>query len=271
MASADSARALPGEQIVCPTAEVAARTLASRLTAHLRQRLNQVSAVHLALSGGSSATLLGSALAAEGELTTLAWSRIHVWMVDERCVPIDDPRLNYNLVRDTLLARVPLPLVNLHPMPVLAVDGAARYETDLLATWDGRAEPDERRLDAVVLGMGPDGHTASLFPGSPALDETQRLVVLNDGEHVVPPRPRMTMTYPLLNRARLIALLVTGASKRPALERALSNPHDLHALPVTGIVPAPGSNQLWCLDQDAAPAGLELSRTGDMGTTPVSG
>lgn len=270
-ASADPARALPGEQFVCPTAEAAARTLADRLTGHLKQRLVQVSAVHLALSGGSSAALLGSALAAGAILTALEWSHIHVWMVDERCVPDDDPRLNFNLVRDTLLAHVPLPLANLHPMPVLAKDGASRYETDLRAAWDGRAEPDERRLDAVVLGMGPDGHTASLFPASPALDETQRLVVLNDGAHVVPPRPRMTMTYALLNRARLIALLVTGASKKPALERALSGPPNQHSLPVTGIVPAPGSQQLWCLDQDAAPASLAPSRTGDMGTTPMSG
>lgn len=259
MASADSARTLPGELHVCPTAEDAARTLAARLTAHLRQQLARASTVHLALSGGSSATLLGAALAEGGGTTALAWSRVHVWMVDERCVADDDPRLNVNLLRDTLLARVPLPLSNLHPMPVLATDGAARYEAELRAAWDGRPELDDpwlddRRLDAVVLGMGPDGHTASLFPASPALDETQRLVVLNDGEQVVPPRPRMTMTYPLLNRARLIALLVTGASKRPALERALSSPPDLHALPVTGIVPAPGSKMLWCLDQDAAPA-----------------
>jgi 6-phosphogluconolactonase len=250
-------RALPGEQIVCPTAEAAARTLAARLASHLRQRLDRVSVAHLALSGGSSALLLGSALAAESPLPASAWLRIHVWMVDERCVPDDDPRLNFNLVRDTLLARVPLPFANLHPMPVLAEDGAARYESDLRVALAARAEPEDGRLDAVVLGMGPDGHTASLFPESPALDESRRLVVLNDGAHVMPPRPRMTMTYPLLNRARLIALLVTGASKQPALARALSNPHDLHGLPVTGIVPAPGSKLLWCLDREAAPAGLE--------------
>jgi 6-phosphogluconolactonase len=264
-------RALPGEQIVCPTAEAAAQTLAARLTGHLRQRLDRVSAVHLALSGGSSATLLGTALAEGGVLTAQEWSRIHVWMVDERCVPDDDPRLNFNLVRDTLLAGTPLPLANLHPMPVLADDGAARYEADLRTALAARTEREKGRLDAVILGMGPDGHTASLFPASPALDEAQRLVVLNDGAHVVLPRPRMTMTYPILNRARLIALLVTGASKKPALERALAGLLDFHDLPILGILPAPGSKQLWCLDQDAAPAGLEPGGTGDVGTTPVSG
>jgi len=271
MASSSATRmhALPGEQIVCPTAEQAARRLAERLTDHLRRRLNLVSAVHLALSGGSSTTLLASAHAEAEPLPASAWSRIHVWMVDERCVSDDDPRLNFNLVRDALLAGTPLPSANLHPMPVLEAHGAARYEADLRAALAERPSVEDRRLDAVVLGMGADGHTASLFPESPALDEDQRLVVLNDGDRVMPPRPRMTMTYPLLNRACWIALLVTGASKRPALERVLTTPRDFHALPITGIVPAPGSRLLWCLDQAAAPTGLWA--TGDMDTTTVSG
>jgi 6-phosphogluconolactonase/glucosamine-6-phosphate isomerase/deaminase len=147
---------------------------------------------------------------------------------------------------------------------VLQSDGAKRYESDLQAALDARPESDDRRLDAVVLGMGADGHTASLFPESPALDEHKHLIVLNDGDRVLPPRPRMTMTYALLNRAYLIALLVTGESKKPALERAASGNLDFHALPVTGIIPAPGSRLLWCLDQDAAPAA-------DRSTTPMSG
>jgi len=255
---------LRGEQVVRPTTEEAAGILAARLAAHLAQRLAVVSTAHLALSGGSSAKLLGAALSAETALTASQWSRIHVWMVDERCVPADDPRLNFNLVRNSLLARIPLPSANLHPMPVLQVDGAARYEAALRAALDLRPDSDGRRLDAVVLGMGADGHTASLFPESPALDECKRLIVLNDGDRVLPPRPRMTMTYALLNRAYLIALLVTGASKKPALERAASGNFDFHALPVTGIIPAQGSRLLWCLDQDAAPAA-------DKTTTPMSG
>ena len=260
---------LRGEQRVCPTPEEAARVLAARLSAHLGQRLAGFSTVHWALSGGSSAKLLGPALAVEGFLSASQWSRMHVWMVDERCVSDDDPRLNFNLVRDALLAGTPLPSANLHPMPVLEAHGAARYEADLRAALAERPSVEDRRLDAVVLGMGADGHTASLFPESPALDEDQRLVVLNDGDRVMPPRPRMTMTYPLLNRACWIALLVTGASKRPALERVLTTPRDFHALPITGIVPAPGSRLLWCLDQAAAPTGLWA--TGDMDTTTVSG
>jgi len=210
-----------------------------------------VSTAHLALSGGSSATLLGAALAELVLLSASEWSRIHLWMVDERCVDHDDPRLNANLIRDAVVASVPMPAANLHPMPVLQTDGAERYEAALRAAFAGRLGGD-RRLDAVVLGMGPDGHTASLFPESAALDERERFVVLNDGDRVMPPRPRMTMTYPMLNSAHLIALLVTGASKRSALKEVEQNPLDFHALPVVGLVPAPDSHLLWFLDRDAA-------------------
>ena len=270
--SADHAvgiRGLRGEQFVSPTAEDAARVLAASLAEHLKERLAMVSVAHLALSGGSSAKLLGSALATENALSASEWSRIHVWMVDERCVAEDDPRLNFSLIRRALIPSVPLPSANLHPMPVLATDGAIRYEVELRDALDARQDMADRRLDAVVLGMGTDGHTASLFPGTPALDEREHLVVLNDGDRVASPRPRMTMTYPLLNRAYLIAL--TGASKRTALEQAAVTPEDFHSWPVAGVVPAAGSRLLWFLDRDAAPEDTEARGMGDASATLVSG
>ena len=219
-----------------------------------------VQVVHLALSGGSSATLLGAALAEAAALSASDWSRIHVWMVDERCVANDDPRLNFNLVRSALLANVPLPPDHLHPMPVLdVINGAYHYEIELRAALAERRDLAERRLDAVVLGMGADGHTASLFPGSPALAEQERMIVLNDGDRVTSPRPRMTMTYPLLNRAHLIALLVTGESKKAALERAAAAPSDIAGCPVVGVVPDIGSRLLWFLDREAAAQGPNAS------------
>jgi 6-phosphogluconolactonase/glucosamine-6-phosphate isomerase/deaminase len=101
--------------------------------------------------------------------------------------------------------------------------------------------------------MGPDGHIASLFPNSPALDEQVSSVVVNDGDTVTPPRPRMTMTYPVLNRARLIALLVTGAGKRPALTTLASGTANFRSLPVAGVTPRPDSEMIWYLDRAAAP------------------
>jgi 6-phosphogluconolactonase len=259
----ESIRGLPGEQIVSASDNAAALLLAARLADHLRRRLAVVSCAHLALSGGSSATLLGAALAEIVPLSASEWSRIHVWMVDERCVAPDDPRLNATLLRDAVVAHIPLPAANFHPMPVLQVDGADLYQVELRAALATRPDSD-RRLDAVVLGMGSDGHTASLFPGSAALDERNRLVTLNDGDRVTPPRPRMTMTYPLLGGAHLIALLVTGASKHWALKQAAQSPSDFHVLPVVGLVPGPDSRLLWFLDRAAA-ADSDTSTTGMSG------
>jgi 6-phosphogluconolactonase len=267
--AADPLRGLRGERIVSPSAEAAAQLLAVRLADHLRQRLTLVRAAHLALSGGSSTKLLASALITESSLAALDWSRIHVWLVDERCVPADDPRLNANLVREALVAHLPLPAINFHPMPVQESQGAAHYEAELRAAFADRPVAEDRQLDAVVLGMGADGHTASLFPNSPALEEHDRLIALNDGDRVTVPRPRMTMTYPLINGARFIALLVTGASKRAALGRVASSPFDFRTLPVTGIGPAPGASLLWCLDRDAASAAHQTP--GDTSPTTLSG
>lgn len=244
---------LRGETRVCPTAEQAADALADRLVRQVMQRLKAAPLVHLALSGGSSGALFCDTLANRRELSLAEWLRIHVWMVDERCVPDDDPRLNFTLIRDRLAPRVPVPSANLHPMPVLDAAGAATYDRNLTSALAAPAYGGH--LDAVVLGVGPDGHTASLFPRSPALNEKIRRVVVNDGDMVTPPRPRMTLTYPVLNNARLIAVLATNANKRPALAQLASGANDLHSLPIAGLVPSDHSEMAWFLDQEAAPIG----------------
>lgn len=244
---------LPGEERISATAERAAVALADRLVRHLTSRLRTAPAVHLALSGGSSGALFCDVLADRRELSMSEWLRIHVWMVDERCVPDDDPRLNFALIRDRLAPRVPVPSANLHPMPVLDADGATAYEAKLASALAPPAFGG--CLDAVVLGVGSDGHTASLFPRSPALVERTRMVVVNDGDTVTPPRPRMTLTYPPLNSARLIAVLATGASKGPALAKLASGANDLHSLPIAGIIPSNHSELAWFVDEEAAHPG----------------
>jgi len=242
-----------GEQHVCATAEECAAQLAALLVQHLRRRLASTAQVHLALSGGSSGRLLCAALTRGDGLHAAEWARTHVWMVDERWVAADDPRLNFTVISERLALHVPLPARNLHPMPVMQLDGAARYERELRLALGERSELREQRLDAVVLGMGGDGHTASLFPRTEALDERERWIVLNDGDGVTPPRPRMTMTFPLLNHALLVALLVTGAGKQEAVGRAAGAAEDHHTLPVAGVAPTEGGRLLWYLDRAAVP------------------
>jgi 6-phosphogluconolactonase len=192
-------------------------------------------------------------LEAKSRLSSQEWSRVHLWMVDERCVPDDDPQLNFPLIRDGVAAPLSIPIANLHAMPVLRRNGHREYEHAITLALSVRS-PADRRLDAVVLGMGPDGHTASLFPQSPALDEAERWVVFNDGARVVPPRPRMTLTYPALNSAHLIVLLVTGAAKRDALAKTAARTSEFDLWPVAGLSPQSDARMLWCLDRAALQA-----------------
>jgi 6-phosphogluconolactonase len=238
-------RGLHGQLVIEASPESVAQRLADDIVHSLRQRLEEAGTAHLALSGGVSPKGLYQLLATDARYAARDWARTHLWLVDERCVPDGDPRLNFAMIRSALIDKVPIPPAQVHPMPVGLADGDLRYEEDLRrALADGR-------LDVAVLGMGPDGHTASLFPYSPALDEHQRWVRFNDGEHVLAPRPRMTLTYPILCAARFLAVLVTGASKHAALLAAARSPDDLHTFPIVGIRPAADSQLLWYLDRAA--------------------
>jgi len=215
---------------------------------------------HVALSGGSTPEPFYMRLVTDPRYRAMPWERTHLWIVDERRVPEDDPRCNYRMIRETLADHVPLRTRQRHPMPVLADDPASLYEAELRRIVDPNAKVP--RLDFVLLGMGDDTHTASLFPHSPAIHEREKLVAVNAGEHVTPP-DRVTMTFPLLNAARRLAVLVTGAKKAAALRRVESQLQtagpDPVAVPITGIQPGtanvgdalPG-DLTWYLDAPAA-------------------
>ena len=249
MSAQDDLRGLRGRLAIEASAEAAAKHLADDLVRTLQQRICETGTVHLALSGGSSPQGLYQLLAEDARYARSDWAHTHLWLVDERCVPHNDPNLNFATILSVLVDKVPIPPAQVHPMPVALPDGDRRYEGDLRRAL---AEAGGGRLDGAVLGMGPDGLTASLFPDSPALDERQAWVRFNDGERVLAPRPRMTLTYPVLCAARFLAVLVTGASKHAALLDAARAPDDLHALPITGIRPAHDSSLVWYLDRAAA-------------------
>ncbi len=165
-----------------------------------------------ALSGGRTPWLMLRALAA----LRLPWDRVHVAQVDERVAPADDPDRNLTHLRDTLLARAPLRPEQIHAMPVEApdLDAAAGRYADTLREIAGSPPV----LDLVHLGLGPDGHTASLVPGDPVLDVVDVDVALTG---VYQGRRRMTLTYPILNRARSILWVVTGGDKAEMLARLI--------------------------------------------------
>lgn len=213
---------------------------------------------HVALSGGSTPEPFYIRLVTDPRFRGLPWQDTHVWIVDERRVPEDHEKSNYKMIRETLIDHVPMRKRNAHPMPVMEADPAGAYERQLASEFNVKAgDATPPSLDFVLLGMGDDTHTASLFPGSPAIDEQRRWVAVNEGPKVTPP-DRVTMTYPLLNAARHVAVLVTGAKKRLALglvEKQLAVGPDPRRYPITGV--APTSGQLtWYLDPAAAGSGM---------------
>ena len=154
-----------------------------------------------------------------------------VFFGDERCVPEGHPDRNDEAAFEALLRHVPIPSKNVHRVPVDEPDGAERYESDLrgaFSIFSASSSKGIPRFDLVFLGLGGDGHTASLFPGHPSLEEKQRLVLRVD-DSPKPPPSRVTFTLPLLNAARHVALLVTGKDKAPALARVLEGDETLPA------------------------------------------
>jgi 6-phosphogluconolactonase len=177
----------------------------------------------LSLCGGSTPKAIYEALAASDSID---WARVRLTFGDERAVPPDHADSNYRMVRGTLLDRVPIPVGNV--LRIEAEDGAAIAAERCEATLKAWAEDDGSAIfvhDLALLGMGGDGHTASLFPGTAALDETERWVVAN----YVPKfaTERITFTYPLLNASRAVCFLVTGEDQKgPVVERILAGGAD---------------------------------------------
>ncbi|MEA3207684.1 MAG: 6-phosphogluconolactonase [Chthoniobacter sp.] len=185
----------------------------------------------LALSGGQTPRRVFAEMVRQ---SGVPWNRVQITFSDERCVPPEDADSNFRMARESLLEAVDIPSGNVFRMrgeidPEIA---AREYEAMLAAVAARFGEP--RYLhDLVLLGMGPDGHTASLFPGSPALAETQRNVIPATGPK--PPPQRLTMTLPLLNAARHVAFLVTGADKQPLVEEITAGRTTLPAAQVRPV------------------------------------
>jgi 6-phosphogluconolactonase len=209
---------------------LAAETIAERI----RSATDARGSCSIALSGGSTPGPVYEELAKSDKI---AWKALQIFFADERAVPMDHAESNYRLVLETLLKGHPETLGQTYRMPADAPD------RDEAATRYSRRLPDP--LDVLVLGMGADGHTASLFPGSAALDERERRVVAVTAPK--PPPERMTITPAVIERARTIVMIAAGAEKAPMVARALSGPPDAKAVPAQLARRA-----IWFLDAPAA-------------------
>lgn len=202
----------------------------------------------IALSGGSTPKRMYQMLAQAPARDSIPWDRIQLFWGDERFVPHDHPDSNYRMVREALLDHVPIPRDNVHPIPTdgTPAEAAEAYEATLSAFYGSHTlDPGRPLFDVVLLGVGQDGHTASLFPGSPILDEKRAWVAAaaegHDGTH------RITLTYPALASSRNLAFLVTGKEKATIMPRVRQGDP---ALPAARV----GTHGLcrWFMDRAAA-------------------
>ncbi|MGD9688481.1 MAG: 6-phosphogluconolactonase [Phycisphaerales bacterium] len=242
--------ALPGSVVVCPTTEDLIDTVARDIAAHSIDCVRRFGDFHIALSGGSTPFPLYRHLMIDPDCRAIPWTRTHLWIVDERCVPFDHEKSNWRQIDEILVQHSGIPPEQAHPMMVMQDDAAEAYDRTLHETLEWR-EKGHDRLDFVILGMGDDGHTASLFPHSPALEDAGRWVLKNTGPRVTPP-DRVTMTYTLLNAARFIAVLCTGTKKQEMIAKVAAGRHSPAELPIQGIKPMRGELR-WYLDAAACP------------------
>ena len=228
------------------------RVAANDFIARAVAAVNARGVFHVALSGGSTPKGLFTLLVSDGALRQkIAWDKIHFWWSDERHVPPDHSDSNFKMANEALLSRVEIPPQHVHRVRAENPDAslsAHEYENELRAVFQMSA-PAFPQFDLILLGMGNDGHTASLFPGTRALNETERLVVANwVGKFFT---WRITFTAPFINAARGVMFLVAGEDKALPLKGVLEGPHEPAQLPAQLIQPMNG-NLLWLLDEKAA-------------------
>lgn len=207
-------------------------------------------AFRVSLSGGSTPRALYGLLASDAFVRRFPWERVSWYWGDERFVPHDHPESNYRMTREAMLSKAPVPPANVHPVPADGTpdDAALRYERTLQAAYGAATlDPSRPLFDITLLGLGPDGHTASLLPGEPVLEERKRWVAaVSHGR----PEVRITMTYPVIDSSRHVAFLVAGKEKAAMLETIRAGGSTVPAARVK-----PVGELIWFVDRAAAGEG----------------
>src|SRR5215510_1966677 len=236
------------EILICADAAELAREAARRFAEMAEAFTNNAGRFAVALSGGSTPKAMFQVLADKPFADSLPWRSIYFFWGDERCVPPDHPDSNYRMANETLLSKVPIPRENIFRIPAEDEDherAAANY-SETLRTFFAEERPG---LDLVFLGMGAEGHTASLFPGTTALQINDRVAVANYVEKFH--SWRITLTAGAINRARNIIFLVVGTEKAPALKEVIKGQRNPELYPSQLIGPSHGE-LLWMVDEAAA-------------------
>lgn len=204
----------------------------------------------IALSGGSTPKNLYTLIAANAS-SSLPWNQMFVFWGDERHVPPNDPDSNYRMARETILSKVSIPVANIFPVPTENPDATAVAEAyeQTVRKFFGLRPGEFPRFDLILLGMGPDGHTASLFPETAGLQEKSRIVLANWVEKLK--TSRITFTLPVLNAARIVAFLVSGTDKAATLREVLEGSAPGEKYPSKLVRPAQGK-LIWFVDRAAA-------------------
>ena len=200
------------------------------------------------VSGGSTPRAMHRLLSEGPYVTEIPWEATHIFWTDERVVPLEDPESNFGTAKEDFLEKVAIPPEHLHPMPVFPPpkEGADLYQEELEGFFQG-LENDNPAFDLILLGIGRDGHIASLFPAQGALDERKRWVMAVKGGN--PYVNRLTMTYPIINHAKQIIFLVSGRGKSEILRTIFENRQ--LGLPAQRVKPLDGK-LIWLIDKDAA-------------------
>ena len=258
---------MPPSIHVCDTADDLARRAADLFVQYAREVIAERGKFTVALSGGSTPEKLYQRLADPEMSNQVDWPRVFVFWGDERFVPKNSPDSNFAMAKAAFLDAVPLPVSNIFPfpMPPSATDlaeGASRYINTLGAFWQSDDLSFPPDFDLVLLGLGDDGHIASLFPGSPAVGTVSNWVV-GTPPGVLPPNvPRLTLTLPVINAAHHVLFLVSGAKKAEVVQEVLEMNPTPTVRPAAGVMPKDGV--IWLLDKEAAQKlALETAQTAE--------
>jgi 6-phosphogluconolactonase len=243
---------MPTNLKIFSTPEELARDVAFEFLAALQKKFNAAEVMTVALSGGSTPALFFRELALYSQRPDWGW--VKIFWSDERMVPSDHPQSNYGLAKRLLLDKLPIPPQNIFRMPgeIPAEEAAEKYAA-LISQEVPVAENDIPQFDWIFLGLGEDGHTASLFPGTDSLQITNKIcaAVIHPGSG----QQRLTFTLPLINQARMITFLVTGSSKSRVVANLLKQSPSASPYPAAAVQPLK-SNLVWYLDKAAA---IEIS------------